>query len=458
MKPNFLLLLLTIWFIMPLASAQQPDPTAALNAYRKAEAAYTIGDYATALQEINIAAMHSPDALKIKELKEKILQAKKNADNEAGYKLSLASGDSAINQKNLQSAIKLYELALSYKPGDNTAIIKLKSAEEAWLKEQQYLNALSAADKLFGTEDFVNAANAYLEALKIKPDDERATIGLQNAREHQKLKEEAERPRTYTETVENISFKMIYVESGSFVMGNTWNEPAEKEKPAHEVYLTDFYIAENEVTVEQFRIFVQETNYVTDAEKYGASLFWNGNQWLRRSEINWQYDALGNKRTAESDKHPVIHVSWYDANAYCRWLSTKTGRKYRLPTEAEWEFAARGGNKSEKYKYSGSNKTEESAWYKINSGGSTQPVAQRKPNELGIYDMSGNIWEWCSDWFESYSDASVHNPTGAATGTRKVYRGGSWYDEADMCRVSSRKSEAPAVSSNLIGFRIAQDK
>jgi formylglycine-generating enzyme required for sulfatase activity len=156
--------------------------------------------------------------------------------------------------------------------------------------------------------------------------------------------------------------------------------------------------------------------------------------------------------------YPITGVSWNDAKAYCEWLSQKTGKTYRLPTEAEWEYAARGGSKSVGYKYSGSNNIDEVAWYDGNSGSKTHPVGQKKANELGIYDMSGNVWEWCGDWYGSYSSSSQTNPIGAASGSNRVFRGGSWYFIAIYCRSANRDDSTPDTRNGSIGFRLVSPK
>ncbi|PZC51366.1 hypothetical protein LH53_11630 [Mesotoga sp. TolDC] len=182
-------------------------------------------------------------------------------------------------------------------------------------------------------------------------------------------------------------------------------------------------------------------------------------------------------------KRPVINVSWFDAMEYCNWLSGKEGlpiaysgdgsildrnkqkteditkvKGYRLLTEAEWEYAARGGNRSKKFKYSGSDNVDDVAWYDLNSGWVTQQIGKKAPNELGLYDMSGNVWEWCSDWWDSryYSKSPTTNPYNGTTGSRRVLRGGSWRSNATLTRVADRINRSPARSRSLIGFRIAR--
>jgi formylglycine-generating enzyme required for sulfatase activity len=162
---------------------------------------------------------------------------------------------------------------------------------------------------------------------------------------------------------------------------------------------------------------------------------------------------MGNNPSyCSGNNFPVENVSWYDVQKFISRLNAATGKNYRLPTEAEWEYAARGGNRSQGYKYSGSDNIEEVAWffaYKY-----AQRVGTKKANELGIHDMSGNVWEWCQDWYDSYSDSSQQNPTGASKGTERVNRGGCYSSYADDCRVAPRRSCSPDRSDPNLGFRL----
>ena len=148
-------------------------------------------------------------------------------------------------------------------------------------------------------------------------------------------------------------------------------------------------------------------------------------------------------------------MNWNDCQRFIRKLNQKTGKNFRLPTEAEWEYAARGGNRSRDYKYSGSNNIDDVAWYDENSGGDTHEVATKRANELGLYDMSGNVWEWSSDWYGDYSSSAQTNPTGPGSGSDHVLRGGGWSDDARRCRVSYRRSLSPGHHGNLLGLRLA---
>ena len=253
---------------------------------------------------------------------------------------------------------------------------------------------------------------------------------------------------------------MVFVRGGTFSMGCTTEQASdcdESEKPIHQVTLSDYYIGKYEVTVQEFKAFVDATNYQTDADKEGWSLVWDGKGMTTKNLVNWKCDTEGNRLSPSEYKRPVIHVSSSDAIAYCKWLSQNTGKDYRLPTEAEWEYAARGGNLSKRYKYAGSNNLDEVAWHLDNSGGKIHLVGYKKANELGLYDMSGNVWEWCQDWEGDYKDQPQTNPTGSESDSSccRIFRGGSWGHGAESCRVSNRSYISPWVSTYNIGFRLA---
>ena len=222
---------------------------------------------------------------------------------------------------------------------------------------------------------------------------------------------------TYVETAKGINLKMIYVEGGIFAMGSTNGD--DDEKPIRNVTLDSYYIGETEIT-----------------------------------QAQWRAVMGSNPSSYEGDNHPVEKVSWNDAQAFCKKLSELTGKRYVLPTEAQWEYAARGGNQSKGYNYSGSNNIDEVAKY--DSSGGHSNVKSKKPNELGIYDMSGNVWEWCSDWYSSssYSSLSQPNPQGPSSGSYRVLRGGSWSCSAGYCRVAYRGSYNPSNIRYDCGFRV----
>ena len=226
--------------------------------------------------------------------------------------------------------------------------------------------------------------------------------------------------------------EMVFVQGGTFTMGCTSEQSDcyDREKPTHQVTLSDYYIGKYEVTQKQWKEIMGS---------YPSELYNTG-----------------------CDECPVEKVSWNDVQEFIKKLNERTGKKYRLPTEAEWEYAARGGVSSARYKYSGSNNINDVAWYdgnyknsKHGSQGTTHPIGTKKANELGIYDMSGNVWEWCSDWYGAYSSSSQTNPTGAVNGSDRVLRGGSWGNGAQGCGVSFRRNGAPSYRGSSIGFRLA---
>lgn len=257
--------------------------------------------------------------------------------------------------------------------------------------------------------------------------------------------------------------EMVYVQGGTFTMGctdTTANACPNNETPAHKVHVNSFYISKYLVTVKDFRKFINATGYRTTAEVEGTSItVLNGAIAKFQKEVTWEYDAAGEKRDSSQDDQPVVHVSWNDAKAYCSWLSKETGKKFRLPAEAEWEFAARGGNKSKGYRFSGGNNYLDIGWFTDNSGNQTHDVGQKKANELGLYDMNGNVWEWVSDWYNEayYATSPVDNPKGPLKGQFKLMRGGSWNNYANVCGICFRNYQKPDSRKGTYGFRIAAD-
>ena len=152
---------------------------------------------------------------------------------------------------------------------------------------------------------------------------------------------------------------------------------------------------------------------------------------------------------------PVEQVSWDDCQTFIENLNALTGMQFRLPTEAEWEFAARGGNSSQGYKYTGSNSIGDVAWYGSNSSSTHHPVGMKAPNELGLYDMSGNVWEWCQDWYGDYSSSAQTNPTGPSSSSNRVGRGGCWANDARLCRVANRDFNTPSARNCYHGLRLS---
>ena len=221
---------------------------------------------------------------------------------------------------------------------------------------------------------------------------------------------------------DGISIDMVRVEAGTFTMGATseMEDPYDWEKPTHQVTLTnDYYIGKYEVT-----------------------------------QALWKAVMGNNPSNFKGDNLPVEKVSWDDCQEFINKLNRITGKTFRLPTEAEWEYAARGGKKSRGYQYSGSNNISDVAWYSDNSGNMTNDVGSKQANELGIYDMTGNVWEWCQDRYGRYDSFSQVNPTGANSGSDRVYRGGSWSYTARYCRSSFRLRITSGYRRSFLGFRL----
>ena len=252
--------------------------------------------------------------------------------------------------------------------------------------------------------------------------------------------------------------ELVPVGGGTFLMGDTCCYS--NRRPQRMITVNDFSIGKYEITVAQFSRFVSATAYVTDAEKGEGSIILKSGGWSTIDSVNWRHDTKGDINTRMD--HPVIHVSWNDAVAYCQWLSSATGRHYRLPTEAEWEYAARGGQYGLKEDaqtlFSGSNDIDEVAWYLDHTDpeNGVKEVGIKRPNLLGIYDMTGNVWEWCSDWYDKeYNPNDTIDPQGAAQGVRRVNRGGSWYTPPiPQSHITHRSSLKPEKQGNLLGFRV----
>jgi len=247
--------------------------------------------------------------------------------------------------------------------------------------------------------------------------------------------------------------EQVLVNSGSFLMGTTWREEGVDNEPVRRINLNyDYYIGKREVTFDEFDTFCEETGRNVPGDS----------GWGR-------------------DSRPAINVSWWDAIAYCNWLSFKEGlplaydseghildamgrrttdpsevKGYRLLTDAEWEFAARGGNASEGYTRSGGNSVDSVAWYKSNSENMTHPVGTKAPNELGIYDMSGNVWEWISDYHRYYSSSEETNPYVDVFSAYRVKRGGSWIDCPVGVSIDVRSKGLPGHTITNLGFRICR--
>jgi len=231
----------------------------------------------------------------------------------------------------------------------------------------------------------------------------------------------------------NKLLSMVYVEGGTFRMGS--NQGKDREKNAHQVTLSSFYIGKYEITQAQWEEVMGTTIHQQCDENAGTNI------------------------KGEGDDYPMYCVNWNEVQKFISRLNEATGKHYRLPTEAEWEYAARGGNKSEGYEYSGSNNLGDVAWYYKNSDGTTHPVGAKQPNGMGIYDMSGNVWEWCNDWYGKYSNIAQTNPQGPSSGSKRVIRGGSRDSGATfgdaLAPITHRLGFGSNNRSNDVGFRLA---
>ncbi|MDR0972310.1 MAG: formylglycine-generating enzyme family protein [Bacteroidales bacterium] len=219
--------------------------------------------------------------------------------------------------------------------------------------------------------------------------------------------------------------EMVEVEGGAFMMGCTEEQGAcgSDQVPVHLVNISTFKISKYEITQKQWNL-IMDTNP---------------------------------SKNLSGDNYPVEMVTYMEAQEFCARLSEETGKQYRLPTEAEWEYAARGGNKSQGYRYSGSGNLDSVAWYNDNGNNQTHPVGEKFPNELGIYDMTGNVWEWCSDWYGAYSSSTQTDPVGPSSGTLRVGRGGSYDNHYSMCGNSYRNDFVPEIRFGTLGFRVVLD-
>ena len=316
-------------------------------------------------------------------------------------KIGLDAGDNILSITPLDGGLDGYKTTMNAdKPGNKVFPIDLQAKREA-------------------------AKMQKVEAAKMQKveSDRRAE---ENRRKEEALKVEADRiaalPAILTDP---LAGAFLLVKGGSFTMGCLPDRDGEcgSDETTHQVSLSDYYIGETEVTQAQWRA-------VTGTNPSGFS---------------------------GCDQCPVETVSWEDIQGFLTRLnSSSAGVRYRLPTEAEWEYAARGGVQSQKYQYSGSNDLTAVAWYNRNSKRKTHPVKAKVANELGLYDMSGNVWELCQDWYGTYPDSRQTNPTGPATGSVRVLRGGSWYLDPTFCRVADRRGYTPGYRDDDIGFRLAR--
>lgn len=266
----------------------------------------------------------------------------------------------------------------------------------------------------------------------------------------------------------------VLIRGAEFTMGSPEDEVGRAEVKAvwqkeglaysetqHKVRLSNFSMSKYAVTVAEFRRFVEASGYRTDADKAGFSFIGSNGEIKKGEGVNWRYGVSGSARPQSEDNHPVLYVSWNDAVAYCKWISAKTGKHFRLPTDAEREYACRAGtrttfNTGENISMQQANFIDaQNQWRR-----GTVPVDSFEPNAWGLYNMHGNVFEWCSDWYGgTYFDdckakGTVPNPQGPATGSFRVIRGGSWLSYAELCRAAYRSYGTPDNRNDDVGFRL----
>lgn len=267
---------------------------------------------------------------------------------------------------------------------------------------------------------------------------------------------------------------MLRVKGGPFMLGDSIGDA--DERPLHRVLLSDFYLSKTETTLAQFREFVEATGYRTDAELGEGSYVWDSLGWHKSDGVDWRHNERGRLRPPEEKHYPVQHVSWYDAAHYCNWLSERAGygkvylfgqdtlhdlsaNGYRLPTEAEWEYAAAGGKTNKEGKYAGDEPLHALAWYSGNAMKHPHPVGTKQANALGFHDLSGNVWEWCHDWYDMGYYArtrDAQDPAGPEKGDLRCLRGGAWNNSGKHCRIANRSSRYPDFRDGSVGFRVAR--
>ncbi len=371
---------------------------------------------------------------------EKIIKEK---TDELNKQISQLETQKSKNEQALQSQINTekenYKTLLQEKK-ETEKQLKIKETElKNTIEKKIYDKLQTEKTKLEQKNDEIkkqlNQKDKEISYLNKQLTEKQAKI-KQLEKEIQKLKnppkpkpKEAERIRSrvtqladFTEKIGNTAFDMIAVKEGTFKMGDEHNDLWDATKPVHNVNIKDFFIAKYQVT-----------------------------------QKLWQEIMGNNPSNFKGDNLPVETVSWDDVQEFIKKLNSKTSKKYRLPSEAEWEFAARGGTESNGYKYAGSNNIDEVAEYRRNNGKNTKNVGGKKANELGIYDMSGNVWEWCQDkWNDDYKGAPTDGSAWeSGSGSLRVYRGGGWSINAGYCRVAYRYYYYADARSNNLGFRLA---
>ncbi len=352
-------------------------------------------------------------------------------------------GNALYQQKKYTEARDKFDAALQQKPNDGYATARKQACNERLAEQQKsYETYKAAGDRLFKQTEYARAKDQYEQALSYRDNDSYLTRQI---KECDRLLLAAKRPPEVTPVI-GAPTDMVRIPAGSFIMGDN-NSNQDDEKPEQQIYVDAFYMDIYEVTVAKFKAFVDATGYKTDAEK-------------NNDTKNWRHDVNGEIIGNERMNHPVIRVSWNDAQAYAKWA------KKRLPTEAEWEYASRGGfsgiGGKPQYEYPWGNElSHERANYSGKEGkdqwDGTSPVGAFAPNSFELYDMAGNVWEWCSSLYTPYPYRRDDGRENLTASGQRVLRGGSWGNSTDDVRCAYRDWLMPADRDNYVGFRCVQD-
>ena len=359
------------------------------------------------------------------------------------YGINYSAGEASIQRNDYEQAQKYYAAALKYRSNDAVTKTKIEQCDGK-LYELNYNKGQEYSGKAMWEE----AAAAYQLALEYRPKDVKAEEGIKEARRQEAVRKqeeariEEEKVRKQEEALKQKIKNMALIPAGEFMMGSPSGEGSDDERPQHKVSLDAYYIDKYEVTNRQYADFLNA--YGKDTDDKGNKMIYECDKGVNKVDRKWQ-PARG------YEKYPVVKVTWFGANQYAKYYGK------RLPTEAEWEKACRAGSTTKYCFGDDKSKLGDYAWYDSNSGSKTHPVGQKKANVWGIYDMHGNVWEWCSDWYDEnyYSSSPTNNPKGPSSGSFRVVRGGGWVGIADVCRSANRFGINPNDWSFGDGFRCA---
>jgi len=406
------------------------------------------------------------------------------AERHAIFLRNIRSGDEHLKNGQFAEAQAAYEKARRIQPGaPETATVNanLERADQTWT-DARIRELIKQSLAYFEAKEWVEAERPLWQALMLNPDNDEANAAFNKVRKAREatLWDGEETTAHYakrlnlptTQTLDlggGAKLELVFIPAGSFLMGSPETEKNRgKNETQHEVTISrPFYMGKYEVTVGQFDRFVEAEKYQTEAEKEGWAFAWDGQKWDKVNGASWRKPGFEQKAD-----HPVCEVSWNDAKAFCEWLSRTSAKTVRLPTEAEWECAVRAGTRTA-YPWGNDpddgkgwgNVADQTAKQKFNLKDAdvfnwddgyafTAPVGKFRANPFGLFDTMGNVWEWCADWFGEYAAWATTDPTGQATGTFRVLRGGSWGSNPGTCRSAFRNCYSPVSRNNRYGFRV----